>query len=328
MFRKLVMAAAMAVAASAYTGVAQAETKTINFGIISTESTVNLKQTWDPYIAAMEKWTGLKVKPFFASDYAGVIEGMRFNKVQVAWFGNKSAMEAVDRSNGEIFAQTVDVDGNPGYWSLILVNKDSPYEKLEDILKCDGKLNFGIGDPNSTSGFLVPTTYIFAAKNIDMKKCFRTVRHANHEANAMAVANKLVDAAANNTENLRRLETTAPEARAKIKVIWKSPLIPSDPLVWRKDLDEGAKAKIRDFILNFGKKGSDDEKKAALGVLAGLQWAPFRESSDKQLYPIRVLSASKKINQIKADAKLSDEEKKKKIAELQKVVDKYSVKAN
>ena len=111
----------------------------------------------------MAKKTGLKVKGFFASDYAGVIEGMRFKKVQLAWFGNKSAMEAVDRADGEVFAQTVDKDGNPGYWSHIIVHKDSPFQKLEDVLKCDKTLDFGIGDPNSTSGFLVPTTFVFSA---------------------------------------------------------------------------------------------------------------------------------------------------------------------
>ena len=38
------------------------------------------------------------MRAFFAPDYAGIIEGMRFNKVQMAWYGNKSAMEAVDRA--------------------------------------------------------------------------------------------------------------------------------------------------------------------------------------------------------------------------------------
>ena len=80
----------------------------INFGIISTETTANLKSTWEPFLAAMAKGTGLKITGFYASDYAGVIEAQRFNKVQVAWYGNKSAMEAVDRSNGEVFAQSVD----------------------------------------------------------------------------------------------------------------------------------------------------------------------------------------------------------------------------
>ena len=81
----------------------------INFGIISTESQVNLKTIWEPFLADMAKKTGLKVNAFFASDYAGVIEGMRFDKVQVAWYGNKSAMEAVDRADAEVFAQSVAV---------------------------------------------------------------------------------------------------------------------------------------------------------------------------------------------------------------------------
>ena len=293
-----------------------AKAETINFGIIATESTTNLKKAWLPFLNDMTKKTGLKVKPFFATDYAGVIEGMRFNKVQIAWFGNKSAMEAVDRSNGEIFAQTVDRSGNPGYWGHILVHKDSPFQKLDDILACDRKLNFGIGDPNSTSGFLVPTTFIFSAKSIDPKKCFKTVRNANHEANALSVANKLVDAAANNSENLKRIEKNAPEKFKNIRVIWTSPLIPSDPLVWRKDLSQELKQKISDFIFNYGTKDEAEKK-----VLAGLDWAPFKKSDNSQLLPIRQMSVNKQIFKLKGDGKMSAAEKSTKIASLQKQFD-------
>ena len=69
----------------------------LNFGIISTESSQNLKQLWDPFLADMEKATGFKVKAFFASDYAGIIEGMRFKKVDLCWIGNKGAIQMVDR---------------------------------------------------------------------------------------------------------------------------------------------------------------------------------------------------------------------------------------
>lgn len=312
------------IAASLMSTAAKADDKTVNFGIIATEASTSLKKVWAPYLAAMSKQTGLKVKGFYASDYAGVIEGMRFNKVQVAWYGNKSAMEAVDRSNGEVFAQSVDSDGNPGYWSLVLAHKDSKFEKLEDVLKCDKSLNFGIGDPNSTSGFLVPTTYIFAAKNINPKECFKTVRNANHQANAMAVANKQVDVAANNTENMRRLQETNPAAFAKLKVIWKSPLIPSDPLVWRKDLNAETKAKIYQFVMSYGRLGTPEEVAEARKVLKALQWAPFRPSSNAQLFPIRELAFNKKILKIKQDAKMSEEEKKKKIAALQEEAKKIS----
>ncbi|MGD9806404.1 MAG: phosphonate ABC transporter substrate-binding protein [Hyphomicrobiaceae bacterium] len=310
MFKKSLRAVATAAAlAAASTGVSAQE---INFGIISTESTANLRPVWDPFLADMEKKVGLKVKAFFASDYAGVIEGMRFKKVDVAWFGNKSAMEAVDRANGEVFAQTVDKDGNPGYWAHILVHKDSPFKTLDDVLKCDKTLDFGIGDPNSTSGFLVPTTFIFSARGIDPKACFKTVRNANHEANGLAVANKLVHLATNNSENLTRLAKTAPEKAKNLRIIWTSPLIASDPLVWRKDLDDAVKAKIADFILSYG-TSEDAEKK----VLAGLGWAPFRKSDNTQLLPIRQMEVNKAIAKIKADASLSDEDRQKQIAPLQ-----------
>ena len=68
--------------------------KEINFGVISTDSATAQKERWEPFFRDMEKQTGLTVKAFYATDYAGVIEAMRFNKVQVAWYGNKAAMEA------------------------------------------------------------------------------------------------------------------------------------------------------------------------------------------------------------------------------------------
>src|SRR5215468_11049322 len=245
----------------------------INFGVISTEASVNQKKNWEPFLQAIAKSTGFKINGFYATDYAGVIEAMRFNKVQVAWFGNKSGMEAADRAGGEVFAQVVGRDGNVGYYSHVIVNRDSPFAKLDDILKCDKSLDFGIGDPNSTSGFLVPTSYIFAARNIDPKSCFKTVRNASHQANGMAVANKQVDAATNNSEDLQRLGVTAPDARKKIKIIWTSPIIPLDPLIWRKDLDPGVKAKIYSFLLSYGRFGSDSEIAHERQILANLIWS-------------------------------------------------------
>ncbi|MGE0233336.1 MAG: phosphonate ABC transporter substrate-binding protein [Flavobacteriaceae bacterium] len=308
---------AVAALAAGLANAAHAEIKEINFGIISTESQQNLKPQWLPFLEAMEKDTGLKVNAFFASDYAGIIEGMRFGKVQVAWYGNKSAMEAVDRSGGEVFTQTVDVSGNPGYWSLLVTHKDSPLNSLDDVLKCDGSLNFGIGDPNSTSGFLVPTTFVFAKNNVDPKTCFKTVRNANHETNALAAANKQVDVATNNTENMSRLELSNPTAFKNLKIIWKSPLIPSDPIVWKKDLDEATKAKIYKFFMSYGRLGTPEEVAKAREVLAGLQWAPFRPSSDAQLYPIRILEISKQMFKINGDEQLSAADKAAKIKELE-----------
>ncbi|MGE4220276.1 MAG: phosphonate ABC transporter substrate-binding protein [Alphaproteobacteria bacterium] len=313
--RATIAAAAVALATTAGSAFAEMP-KELNFGIISTESSQNLKTIWEPFLQDMEKAVGVKVNAFFASDYAGVIEGMRFKKVDLAWYGNKSAMEAVDRADGEIFAQTVDAGGNPGYWSLLVAHKDSPINSLSDVLKCDKSLAFGQGDPNSTSGFLVPSYYVFAKNNVDPKECFKSVRSANHETNLVAAANKQVDVATNNTENLQRFEKTKPELAQQIKVVWQSPLIPSDPIVWRKDLDQEAKAKVMQFFMSYGRLG--DNVTAERSVLKGLQWSPFKPSSNAQLYPIRQLELYKNRAKLLADEKLDAGEKKQKVDAIDK----------
>jgi phosphonate transport system substrate-binding protein len=169
-----------------------AELTELHFGIISTETSTALKEGFEPWLADMAKVLGLPVKGFYASDYAGVIEAMRFGKVHVAWFGNKSALEAVTRADGEVCAQTVDIHGNPGYWSLIVAHKDSPYNTIEEIIAAGKKLKFGNGDPNSTSGFLVPAYYLWAPRGLDPNTHFGMVRAVNHETNLLAVLNKQV----------------------------------------------------------------------------------------------------------------------------------------
>jgi phosphonate transport system substrate-binding protein len=288
--------------------------KELNFGIISTESSQNLKSDWQPVLDDLAKKTGMKVNAFFASDYAGIIEGMRFNKVHVAWFGNKSAMEAVDRANGEVFAQMVNSDGTQGYYSHLIVHKDSPLKSLDDMLKQGKNLSFGNGDPNSTSGFLVPSYYVFAQNKIDAKTFFKLSRAANHETNALAVANKQVDVATNNSENLDKLKDKLPEKFNDIRVIWTSPLIPLDPLVIRKDLPEATKAKVRDFFFTYGKGGQiEKDNLFRLSKLSG-----FKASTNAQLIPIRQLELFKTRNKFEGDTALSVSEKQAKLADIDK----------
>ncbi len=320
MLRKTLAVSVALAAITAASNIAQADMpKELKFGIISTESSQALKTGFTPFLTDMEKALGVKVKPFFAPDYAGIIEGMRFDKVDIAWFGNKSAMEAVDRAGGEIFAQTVDATGNPGYWSLLIAHKDSPVNSLEDVLKCDKSLTFGNGDPNSTSGFLVPSYYVFAQNNVEPKECFKVVRNASHEVNAMAVANQQVDVATNNTESLYgRLKVAHPKEASMIKEIWRSPLIPADPIVWRKNLDDDAKNKIYSFFLRYGRSGDVKQIKHERDVLAGMSsgWAPFIASSDLQLIPIRQMQTFRDKLKLQADTSMSTAEKSQKVKAL------------
>jgi len=285
--------------------------KQLDFGIISTESSQNLKQDFEPLRGDMEAAMGMPVKLFFASDYAGVIEAMRFNKVQLGWFGNKSGIDAVDRANGEVFCQCIDADGNPGYYSLIVVHKDNPINTLQELLAKGKELSFSNGDPQSTSGFLVPSYYAFAKNGVmDVNKHFKAVKNGNHEANAMAVANKQVDAATFNTEAMFKLEARSPDAAKNLKQIWKSPLIASDPIIYRQDLDAGLKQKIAGFFIGYGK--TEEQKKR----LAVLKWSGFKASTNDQLLPYRQLGLLKDRAKTEADNKLSAADKAAKLAEI------------
>ena len=286
--------------------------KEISFGIIATDSATAQRDRWEPFFRDMEKATGLTVKSFYAPDYAGVIEAMRFNKIQVAWYGNKAAMEAVDRASGEVFAQVGYADGTWGYHALLITHKDSPYKTLDDVIKNGKNINFGIGDPNSTSGFLVPSYYIFAQRKIEARDTFKTVRNASHGANIQAILAKQLDVATNNTEDMGRLEATKPELAKEIRVVWKSPLIPSDPFVWRTDLDKDTKEKIRKFVLNYAKTNQAEKD-----VLKNIyNYAGFRASTNAQLNPIRQLELFKDRSKLQADTTISDAEKTKKFAEI------------
>lgn len=310
MLRKIIGSLATAVILTA-PAMAQ-DIKEINFGIISTESSQNLKSDWQPLLEDMAKKTGYKVNAFFAPDYAGIIEGMRFGKVHLAWYGNKSAMEAVDRAGGEVFAQMVNADGTQGYYSHFVVQKDSPLKSLDDVLKNAKNLSFGNGDPNSTSGFLVPGYYVFAQNKIDAKTAFKVSRSANHETNALAAINKQVDVAVTNSEALDKIKDRMPEKFKEIRVVWTSPLIPLDPLVMRKELPEATKQKLKDFFFAYG-KGGQQEKDVLMKIS---KLSAFKPSTNAQLIPIRQLELFKERNKFEADASLPATEKQAKVAEI------------
>ncbi len=302
----------LATAAIALGSGAQAqEVKELNFGIIATEKAGALKQMWEPFLEDMTKAVGVKVNGFYATDYAGIIEAQRFNKVQVAWYGNKSAIEAVERANSEVFAQMIDLDGTPGYYSYLITHKDSGITSLDQVLKNGKDLTFGIGDPSSTSGTLVPTYYVFSLNNLDPKTHFKVMRSANHEGNFLAVVNKQVDVATSNSEMTQKMKEKAPEKLEQIRILWTSPLIPRDPFVYRKDLPAELKKKIQDFFVGYGKNEREKENLKNMYNLAG-----FKISTDAQLLPIRQLELFKDRKKYESDVNMSEADKKAKLAEI------------
>jgi phosphonate transport system substrate-binding protein len=297
------------------------KTQPLRFSIVAPESASSLEAFWKPIIADMEKSTGLKIVPFFGANYTALVEALRFRQTDFGWFTNFSGLEAVRRADGEVFARTFDPSGDDGYMSVVIVPAKSK-TTLEDILKCDRTLNFGIGDAKSTSGTLAPKTYLFSPAGVDVQKCFKTVKSANHGANLMGVASGVLDVATGNTTSLRlqrerdveNAKKGLPTVVDKVRVVWTSPRLPEDPIIWRKDLDPAVKEKLRQFFLTYAQgEGPEAERQRAL--LAKISIGGFKPADNNHLLAVREMEASENLQ----EAKLAKDSAK--IAEAQKAYD-------
>ena len=144
-----------------------------------------------------------------------------------------------------------------------------------------------------------------------IRDSFKVMRSSNHEGNFLAVLNRQVDVATSNSEMTEKMREKSPEKMEQIRILWTSPLIPRDPLVWRKDLPAAMKKKIQDFMVAYGK---DDREKEILKNLYRLKG--FRASTDAQLLPIRQLELFKDRRKFEGDTNLSESEKRAKLAEI------------
>jgi phosphonate transport system substrate-binding protein len=253
----------------------------ITFSILSAEGQNSSGPLWEPLLEDMSKAIGVPVKTHFGSNYTVLVEAMRADQTQEAWFSAKPALEAVDRSDGEVIARTVDLEGLDSYRATLIVRVDSGIT-LDQVMACGKRFDFGIGDAQSTSA-----------------QCFKTVRSANHQANALAVATGLVDVATSNTVNTVFLTRQNPQAAAQIREIWQSPPIPESGIVIREDLDPALKEKIRSFFLTYG-QGEGAEAERQRRVLAGLNYSQFRAADDSYLNPVREMVADRQLSEARA----------------------------
>ena len=302
--RRLALAAALALGVASCGGGEETRPGSmpteITFSILSAEGQASSGPLWQPLLDDMSKAIGVPVKSYFGSNYTVLVEAMRGNQTQVAWFSAKPAIEAIDRADAEVIARTVDKEGSESYRSTIIVRKGSGIT-LEQVLACGKRFDFGIGDAQSTSGTLAPMAFLFNAHQppIDPSECFKTVRSANHQANAFGVASGVLDVATSNTVNTVFLTRQNPQIAAQIEEIWQSPPIPESGIVLRSDLDPALKEKIRSFFLTYG-QGEGAEAERQRRVLAGLNYSRFNPADNSYLNPVRELVADQKLTEARA----------------------------
>ncbi|MCT9811110.1 phosphonate ABC transporter substrate-binding protein [Acidovorax sp. Be4] len=269
----LQLAGAVALA-FATSSAALAQTQELRVGLIPSEDAQAMIRSSQQVMDQLAEKTGMKVRPFVANDYNGVIEALRSGKLDIAYLGPFSYVLASSMANAEAFAVAVTKKtGTSAYHSLLITRKDSG---LDSVAKLQRR-TFAFVDPTSASGHLFPKAGLLA-DGFDPEKHFsRVIFSGSHDANIMAVANNKVDGAAVAD---RIFESAIAKGLIKgedFQVIWRSQPIPESPMVWRKSLDAATKQKVA----------------AALADIKGLPWGDqgvlngFAPTNDKAYDVVR-----------------------------------------
>ncbi|MEB6222233.1 phosphonate ABC transporter substrate-binding protein [Pantoea anthophila] len=257
--------------------------KQLNLGILGGQNATQQIGDNQCVKAFFDKELGVDTQMRNASDYSGVIQGLLGGKIDMVLSMSPASFASVylqDPKAVEVVGIVVDdKDNSRGYHSVVIVKADSPYRKLEDL---KGK-SFGMADPDSTSGFLMPNQAFkkMFGGSVDDKynNTFSSVTFSGgHEQDILGVLNNQFDGAVTWTSLVgdynsgytsgafgRLIRMDHPDLMKQIRIIWQSPLIPNGPVLVSNKLPADFKAKVVAAIKKLDKDDHDCFVKAVGG---------------------------------------------------------------
>ncbi len=233
----------------------------IRIGILGGENEADRLKNYTCFAEIIKEELGVPAELYPAADYAGVMQGLISNNLEVAGLGSSAYagiyLQAPDAV--EPLVTTKQVDGSLGYYSVMMVRADSPYESIDDLE--DKTLAFA--DPNSTSGYLVPSAEL-KLKGYDPDAFFGETGFAGgHEQGIVALLNEQYDAAVTWTSgvgkyeegysrgNLRKMVDKGALDMSDVRIVWQSEMITNGPRVIRKDVPDELKQAYKQLLLDL-----------------------------------------------------------------------------
>ena len=256
---------AAAVAALTLAGAAGAQDITeFRIGILGGENAQDRMTSNECFRAKAEGLLGVPTKLFTPADYDGVIQGLLGGTIDMAWLGASAYAKAylTDPEAVEPIMVKTNLDKSYGYYSIGFARKDRNIASLDDM---KGKV-FAFGDPNSTSGYLIPAIEIPQQTGASMENgaYFGEVKFTGgHEQTIVAVANGEVDAGVTwadgmgawedgfNSGALRKAVDSGLVDMNELVEIWRSKPIPEGPIVLRKALPERVKIDLTTLMASL-----------------------------------------------------------------------------
>lgn len=269
--KKIILTAAVATVFAANVSAADAP-KELYLGILGGQNATQQIGDNQCVKAFFDKELNVDTKLRNSSDYSGVIQGLLGGKVDMVLSMSPSSYASVyinDPKAVDVVGIVVDdADKSRGYHSVVVVKADSPYKTLADL---KGK-SFGMADPDSTSGFLIPNQSFKKdfGGSVDDKYNghFSSVTFSGgHEQDVLGVLNGQFDGAVTWASMIgdyntgytsgaftRMIRAGQPDLMKKIRIIWQSPLIPNGPILVSNKLPADFKAKLITAIKKLDKE--------------------------------------------------------------------------
>ena len=235
---------------------------------IPDEAPTELQRKFKPLGNYLEQKLGMKVEFTPVTDYAASVEGLINKKIDMVWFGGFTFVQAKARSNNQITPLVQREEDEKFKSVFITTNKD--INKLEDL---KGK-TFSFGSESSTSGHLMPRSFLLAAKinpDTDMK---RIAFSGAHDATVAAVSGGKVDAGALNISVWEKLLSEKKVDPAQVRVFYTTPGYYDYNWSVRSDMNPDLKKKLSDAFLALNK--NDPQGKEILELQRASKFIPTK----------------------------------------------------
>jgi phosphonate transport system substrate-binding protein len=225
-------------------GAAQAQANVLRVSAIPDEAPTELQRKFKPLGEYLKAKTGMDVQFTPVTDYAAVVEGLAAKKIDLAWLGGFTFVQAKLRSEGQV-TPIVQRAEDEKFTSRFIVPIDSPIKTIADL---KGH-TFAFGAPSSTSGSLMPR-YFLLQQGIDASKDFKTVAFSGaHDATVAFVASGRAEAGVLNASVMDKLvEAHNPNAE-KVRVLATTPTFYDYNWTVRPGMDPALVKKLTDAFL-------------------------------------------------------------------------------
>ena len=244
--RRLLLAATLACGLFSFlAGPAGAEEQVLRVSAIPDEAPTELQRKFAPLGRYLEKETGMKVSFVAVSDYAAVVESLATKKLDLAWLGGFTFIQAKLRTNGT--AIPIAQREEDARFTSKFISADPAIKSLADL---KGK-TFAFGAPSSTSGSLMPR-YFLQQAGLNPERDFKTVAYSGaHDATVAFVAAGRADAGVLNASVWEKLLEAKKVDPAKVRVFATTP--PYFDYNWtvRGDLDPALVKKLTAAFLKL-----------------------------------------------------------------------------